>query len=655
MNLNRISLRWKIALPIILVISIGIVFTIVVTGIKTKAIVLAEIKNSALEGYRDTLLNSLTTMMITGNYLESKGHFLDQMTKIADVRVLKSNFIDKDFPEAVKAGANLVPDAVEKDVMEKGAPQILIEGEYIRGVYPYVARADFMGKNCLTCHNVKDGDVLGAVSIKLPLSKSFGRIQSLQYVYAVLGFGGIIVVMLLVLAIVSFSLRPLARFMDELREINSRYSGVEIAHHDGDEVVRLETNVKDVISHFTTMVNKIMIASSKFLPIIDILKTVIEKAAHGAQSQSAQATQIATAAEEMSQTITDIARNAATAAETSVGALDIASTGKKIADGSVDGVKEVHTATVELSKMMEELNRRVGEIGDIVTVIKDIADQTNLLALNAAIEAARAGEQGRGFSVVADEVRKLAERTIKATDEISSRIQVVQTETRHTATSMAKATEKSTKTAEHIGNVGDSLFSILSEVQKVKDEITKIAVAVEEQSATTSEVAQNIESTSSIAHAIEEMAGKANKEVIRLSEVADELRAITSGIKTKGGAMVMLELAKSDHRNFVGKISSCLQGEVALNPSTLPDHHTCRFGKWYDKAGSDLCGKSDHFRAVVIPHEKIHQLAKQAVEAHNAGNRQRAEKIYEEVVAVSAEIVDLVDKIKADCSEESDA
>ncbi len=655
MTLNNLSLRWKIALPIILVISIGIVFTIVLTGVKTKAIVLAEIKNSGLEGYRDTLLNSLTTMMITGNYVESKGHFLDQMTKIADVRVLKSSNVDKDFPEANKAGANLVPDAVEQSVMEKGAQQVLVEGEYIRGVYPYIARADFMGKNCLTCHTVKEGDVLGAISIKLPLSKSYGRIQSLQYAYAGLGFAGIITVMLLVMGIVSYSLRPLAKFMEELKEISSRYYAQETAHSEGDEIIRLETNVKDVISHFTAMVNKIMIVSSKFLPIIDILKTVIEKAAHGAQTQSSQATQIATAAEEMSQTITDIARNASTAAETSGSALEIASAGKEIADGSVGGVKEVHTATVELSAMMEELNRRVGEIGDIVTVIKDIADQTNLLALNAAIEAARAGEQGRGFSVVADEVRKLAERTIKATDEISSRIQAVQTESRQTATSMAKATEKSTKTAEHIGNVGDSLFSILSEVQKVKEEITKIAVAVEEQSATTSEVAQNIESTSSIAHDIEEMAGKAKTEVVRLSEVADELRAITSGVKTKGGAMVMLELAKSDHRNFVGKISSCLQGEISMDPATLPDHHTCRFGKWYDKAGSELCGKTPHFSAVVVPHEKIHQLAKQAVEAHNAGNKQRAAQIYEEVVAVSREVVDLVDKIKADCSAESDA
>ena len=113
--------------------------------------------------------------------------------------------------------------------------------------------------------------------------------------------------------------------------------------------------------------------------------------------------------------------------------------------------------------------------------------------------------------------------------------------------------------------------------------------------------------------------------------------------------MVMLELAKSDHRNFVGKISSCLKGELPMEASKLPDHHTCRFGKWYDSAGSDLCGSSPSFREISSPHEKIHELSKQAVDAYNSGNKQRAAQVYEEVVRVSAQIIPLVDRNKEDC------
>ncbi len=414
-------------------------------------------------------------------------------------------------------------------------------------------------------------------------------------------------------------------------------------------------SISRLVGYFTGMINGIMVTTSKTLPMIDILNTVADQTAQGAKKQSEQSTQIATAAEEMSQTIGDIARNASLAADISTGALGIASKGKEIADNAVVNVKEVYKSTAELSKMVEHLNGRVAEIGDIVTVIKDIADQTNLLALNAAIEAARAGEQGRGFAVVADEVRKLAERTIKATDEISGKIEAVQTESRQTASFMEEATGKSAGAAENIGNVGDALNAILTEMQNLKDEVTKIAASVEEQSATTEEVTKNIESTSAIAKEIERLAASVSTEVIKLTSVADELRTQTSSIKTKGGAVVMLELAKSDHRGFVGKVAACLRGETAMDQGKLPDHHNCRFGKWYYKEGLAICGGKEGFRAVEPPHEKIHLLAKQAVAAHNTGDDRKADQLYKEMEGVSKQMLILLDNIRAECSQEQAA
>jgi methyl-accepting chemotaxis protein len=354
----------------------------------------------------------------------------------------------------------------------------------------------------------------------------------------------------------------------------------------------------------------------------------------------------------MSRSIGDIARNASLAADTSTGALNIAAKGKQIADHAVASVQEVHKSSVELAAMVEKLNNRVEEIDGIVVLIKNIADQTNLLALNAAIEAARAGEQGRGFAVVADEVRKLAEKTIKATGEISGKIENVQTESKQTAAFMIEATDKSAGAAESIGGVGDALNSILGEIQKVKDEVTKIAAAVEEQSATTEQVTINIESTSSIAGEIEKLADSVSIEVAKLAAVADELRVATAGVRTQGGAVIMLELAKNDHRGFVGKIASCLRGEVSLDPNQLPDHHTCRFGKWYDKEGMRICGQKSSFRAVEEPHDRIHRLAKEAVAACNAGNKGKADQLLNEIEAVSKQLIVFVDQIKSECTED---
>ncbi len=444
--------------------------------------------------------------------------------------------------------------------------------------------------------------------------------------------------------------RPLSSVADTMALIaqGDLRGGVETAGKDG--IGSIAGHVNAMVSVFSGMIDKVLTSSNSVIATVDSLRTRAEQTSAGARSQSGQAEQIVTAAAEMSQTITDIARNASSAAEDSSSAMQVAAEGKRVADGAVATVNRVHDSTVELSRMVESLNNRVEEIGDIVTVIKEIADQTNLLALNAAIEAARAGDQGRGFAVVADEVRKLAERTIKATDEISGKIGAVQTGAAETMKSMGEASGEVKNATDYIRNVGSSLAVIVSSVQKVKDQITQIAASVEEQSATADEVTKNIEKTSAIARDMERMSGEVLHEVNTLTEIKEVLRGSTEGFKTRASELMILDLAKGDHRTWVNRIAAFLRGEVQLDAAQLADHTTCRLGKWYYGEGMKKCGTMASFKTIEAYHAKIHAIGKEIVTLKNRGDGKRSEALFTDMESVSHEVIRHLDELKRECT-----
>jgi methyl-accepting chemotaxis protein len=530
MKIRDISIKWKIAAPILFFIAVGIAVTTVVTGYKTESIVLREVERTTLAGYRDTILNTLTTMMLANTIKETKDSFLEQMRTVVDLRVIRSENVDKDFGKGdIK---DYTADAYEKEVLEKGIERVVLEGKTIRGVFPYIAKEKFMGKNCLSCHNVKEGTVLGAISIKVPLNESYSRIRSMQYLYGLLGLFGILAMSVFVLVLVQIILGPMKTLIEKVRKVGEGYTDTSLFVEGKDEIARMSQNVDMVIKHFSKMLHAIIKTSARIMPAVDIVKTHAEATSNGAKKQAGQAHMIAVAAEEMNQTISDIAKNAGESADASKEAMEIAESGKQITSISVKTIDELNASTLELSTMIEKLNKRAQEIGTIVTVIKGIADQTNLLALNAAIEAARAGEQGRGFAVVADEVRKLAERTIQATADISAEISAIQTETNQTASSMAASSKGVTKAGGHIKNLNNVLDTIVESITQVRDQINQIATAVEEQSATASEVAVNIEETSNISKGMEKMADDVTGELQHLANIAAELDKATANIKT---------------------------------------------------------------------------------------------------------------------------
>jgi len=173
--------------------------------------------------------------------------------------------------------------------------------------------------------------------------------------------------------------------------------------------------------------------------------------------------------------------------------------------------------------VVDTLQDRTKEIGDVLTVIREIADQTNLLALNAAIEAARAGEQGRGFAVVADEVRSLAGRTQASTLEVDRIIAALQDQASKAVIQMqtsSKGVEVSIESFELAGNL---LNKLGASVNEVTDELTQVAAAAVQQNHVAADVAKNIEQLDELSEVVQTAFEMIHESVSRLSLQSKDL------------------------------------------------------------------------------------------------------------------------------------
>ena len=159
-----------------------------------------------------------------------------------------------------------------------------------------------------------------------------------------------------------------------------------------------------------------------------------------------------------------------------------AATGEQEVEGAVGSIDSVRDTIVQLKEAMAGLGEKASNIGQVMSVINEVADQTNLLALNAAIEAARAGEAGRGFAVVADEVRKLAEKTMGATKEVEEAVKAIQDETRRNVLTVDKAAQLSVDAADKATNAGDVMRTILQSMADTAGHLASIAAGAAEQS-----------------------------------------------------------------------------------------------------------------------------------------------------------------------------
>lgn len=323
---------------------------------------------------------------------------------------------------------------------------------------------------------------------------------------------------------------PIARVVDTaqaLSEGNLNVSDLDIRSRD--EMHVLGSALNRMKNYLHNMMERVKVMSEDIASISTDLSILSGQIVQGAEKQSSQTEQVAVSMKEMNSAVIEVTRNSQTAADSSGAAHERAVKGGEVINNAVQGMLEVAETVTACSNQVAALGTSSDKIGEIVSVINDIADQTNLLALNAAIEAARAGEHGRGFAVVADEVRKLAEKTSKATKEIAGMIKTIQADTQEAILSMERGTKQTRDNVEYANGAGDALKEIVSGVQKTSELIRQNATAVEEQSSTADEITNRV-------NEIAEIARKTSNDIKSITEASGNLNKMAGELKGLVGA-----------------------------------------------------------------------------------------------------------------------
>ncbi len=288
----------------------------------------------------------------------------------------------------------------------------------------------------------------------------------------------------------------------------------------GDTMVQIEQVAQNLSSSIVSIQllseasDQVSDVVSQNFQAFDEIKASAEYISEGTNATSAAINQLSTSFSEVSSSLQEGAR-------LSLDMQSVAFEGSKAVQETISGINHVKEVVEEASKVIEHLGSSTQKIGEIINVIDDISDQTNLLALNAAIEAARAGEHGKGFAVVADEVRKLAERSSKATKEISELIRNIQAEADGAVKTVQGGVHQAEEGARLATETGGKINQVIKGVETTVNLIEQIKVGAEEQA----------QASQHIAHRAEEMSVQVGKVTEAVKAQADNTESVVQTIE----------------------------------------------------------------------------------------------------------------------------
>ena len=446
----------------------------------------------------DSTMAALTGMMVTGT-VGQRDVYLDQVKQlgsIRDVRVLRGDAVTQAFGPGTAKDDN-APDALEQSVLKSGKAIVLVEsdaqGEYLRAVRPALAATNYLGKNCISCHTVPEGTVLGVVSMKVSLNKVNASLadQRLKSILAAL-ITCIPVLMLIYPFIRRVVTRPLEDCVQVARGIaaGDLTQKVEVRSHN--EMGELQQALKDMNTSLEGIVRQVRVGTDTIFNASSDIASGNLDLSNRTELQASSLENTASSMAEVTSAVNQNAEHARRANQMAQSASDVALRGGSVVAGVID--------------TMASINASSKRIVDIIAVIDGIAFQTNILALNAAVEAARAGEQGRGFAVVAAEVRSLAKRSADAAQEIKALIGDSVTKVEAGSSLVQQAGSTMNDIVDSIRHVTNIMGEITAASADQTAGIERVGSAIDEMNQVTQQNAALVEQAAAAAQSLQDQA-----------------------------------------------------------------------------------------------------------------------------------------------------
>ena len=530
---SALSIRNKLQIPIQLLLLLVLVGAQRWAFDQYEMRVLEDAKNRAAIP-ADGVFNGLNMMMLNGTIsdTEQRAQFVKKMgasDKVLDLRVIRSKTLIDQFGPGL--AAEQAADEMDRLTLSSGQEQSGLSEvggkKSLRVVVPFIASGNFRGTgtNCLMCHTVPDGSVIGAVSVSMDMTAEYAAMNRGSAIL----WGGQLVIQLLLFFVIGWLINQVTR---PTRELQQTMLAIQA---DGDLTRRVTVRSKDeigqaavafnaLIDGFTGIIRQVLNNAERVSKTTSRIAATSAGITESSQSQSVAATTTASAVEAVTVSINSVAENTQVVHGLSEKSLQQTEEGNRSVAEMVHEIHSIESAVNEIAQAANEFVESARTIANMTQQVKDIANQTNLLALNAAIEAARAGEQGRGFAVVADEVRKLAEKSAQSATEIDNVTSKLDEKSGRVEHAISSGVQSLQTTRKHVEKMSVVLNEAGAAVRESNVGVGEIAVSVAEQGKASSEIAHNVEQIAKMAESNHVAIEQTGRDIGELERMGVELQ-----------------------------------------------------------------------------------------------------------------------------------